>query len=164
MRRTNCPSSKDCCVSTTSVRSGVLGGQGRRGEPLGFGFAEAAALVTPVVWLVLDQVARRGLDVATEGLMERWSRRVRGILRRGAGEPPVELPTLGRAELALVRERILERAVERGMDRAEAEALADGVIARLGSWSTACWAETRPPSGPGRPPWSPTPCCQDSCW
>ncbi|MDN3297463.1 hypothetical protein QWM81_26180 [Streptomyces ficellus] len=109
----------------------ILSGQGRRKEPLGFGFAEAAALVTPVVWLVLDQVARHGVEVVTDSVMERLRGRLRGVLRRGAGASPVELVELDSAQLARVRERVLERAVERGMSRREAEALADGVVARL---------------------------------
>ncbi|UQA97041.1 hypothetical protein [Streptomyces halobius] len=109
----------------------TLARRGRRREPLGFGYAEAAALVTPVVWLVLDQAARRGVDAATERLMRRGRTRLRRLLRRAPGTPDRVLIELARDELALVRTHILERATERGIDRREAEALADGVVARL---------------------------------
>jgi hypothetical protein len=40
-----------------------LRGRGRRREPLGFGLGEVAALVTPVVWLVVDEIARQVGDL-----------------------------------------------------------------------------------------------------
>lgn len=115
----------------------------QRREPLGFGYAEVAALVTPVVWLVLDQVARRGVDAATEHLAVRGRERMRRLLRRAPAAPDRELTALGPAELALVRGHILERATERGIDRAAAEALADSVVARL--------ATSAPQEGPETP-------------
>ncbi|MFD7663852.1 hypothetical protein [Streptomyces sp. NPDC059788] len=100
-------------------------------EPLGFGYAELAALVTPVVWLVLDQAARRGVDAAVESVTARGRAGVRRLLRRPPAAPDRVLPGLGPAELALVRTHILERAAERGIGRREAEALADSVVARI---------------------------------
>ncbi|MFK0260252.1 hypothetical protein ACIQU1_02760 [Streptomyces angustmyceticus] len=118
----------------------TLGRRGQKREPLGFGYAEVAALVTPVVWLVLDQAARRAVDTATESLLTRGRSGMRRMLRR-APAPPQRVPVeLDPAELALVRAQILERAAERGIEAREAEALADGVVARL---ATAA-AETRP--------------------
>lgn len=105
--------------------------QRRRREPLGFGYAEVAALVTPVVWLVLDQAARRGVDMATDRLMTRGRTGLRRLLRRAPAAPDRVLIELEPDELALVRTHILERATERGIDRQEAEALADSVVARL---------------------------------
>ncbi|MEU5013738.1 hypothetical protein AB0G35_26270 [Streptomyces sp. NPDC021749] len=109
----------------------TLGRQGRRGEPLGFGYAEMVSLVTPVVWLVLDQAARRGVDMATENVLARGRAGLRRLLRRAPAAPDRVLIELARDELTLVRTHILERAVERGLDREEAEALADSVVARL---------------------------------
>ncbi|TJZ44536.1 hypothetical protein FCH28_29810 [Streptomyces piniterrae] len=105
--------------------------QGHRREPLGFGYAEVAALITPVIWLVLDQAARRGVDMATDSLATRGRARLRRLLRRAPAAPERVLITLQAEELALVRTHILERAVERGIDRREAEALADSVVARI---------------------------------
>jgi hypothetical protein len=44
-----------------------LARSGRRRDPLGFGVGEIAALVTPVVWLVLDEAAKRAADSAVDG-------------------------------------------------------------------------------------------------
>ncbi|MGW1892554.1 hypothetical protein ACWCP6_20300 [Streptomyces sp. NPDC002004] len=109
----------------------ILTRQGRSREPLGFGYAEVAALVTPVVWLVLDQAARRAADVATESAMARGRAGVRRLLRRAPAASDRVLIELAPAELALVRRHILEGAAERGIERREAEALADGVVARI---------------------------------
>ncbi len=38
----------------------VLSRRPRRGEPLGFGLEQAVPLLTPVVWLSLDEAVRRG--------------------------------------------------------------------------------------------------------
>ncbi|MFI8895735.1 hypothetical protein [Streptomyces paradoxus] len=109
----------------------VLDGRGPRREPLGFGLAEATALVTAVVWLVLDQVARRALDAAADGLVERGRSGLRRVLRRSATAPPRTLPDLDRAQLSLVRTQILRHATERGIDADEATSLADAVVAHL---------------------------------
>lgn len=109
----------------------ILAGRGIRREPLGFGLAEATGLVTAVVWLVLDQTARRAVDSAADGLIERGRAGLRRVLRRAPAEPPRTLPELDRAQLTAVRTQILERAAERGIDGREAEGLADAVVARL---------------------------------
>ena len=109
----------------------ILTQRARNREPLGFGYAEVAALVTPMVWLVLDQAARRAADVATESVMARGRAWVRRLLRRTPAAPDRVLIELAPAELALVRTHILERAAERGIERRDAEALADSVVARI---------------------------------
>ncbi|HWM40321.1 MAG TPA: hypothetical protein VNS49_24775 [Streptomyces sp.] len=126
----------------------ILAGHGPRREPLGFGFAEAAALVTPVVWLVLDQAARRGVDAAADGLLEKGRTLLRRALRREEVPQPRELPELDRDQLTLVRTSILERAAGQGIGTRQAEALADGVVARL---ATAGASETGGPSEAGGP-------------
>lgn len=122
----------------------TLSRRGQRREPLGFGYAEVAALVTPVVWLVLDQAARRAVDTATESMLTRGRSGVRRLLRRAPAPPERELVALDPAELALVRTHILERAAERGIERQEAEALADGVVAKLAT--AAETGQERPPT------------------
>ncbi len=124
----------------------TLAGGGQKREPLGFGYAEVSALVTPVVWLVLDQAARRTVDRATEGLLARGRAGVRRLLRRAPGAPSRTLIALDPVELALVRTRIVEQATERGVDRREAEALADSVVARI---ATAAAADEARPETPG---------------
>ncbi|GAA2403155.1 hypothetical protein [Streptomyces coeruleofuscus] len=109
----------------------ILAGQGARREPLGFGLAEVTALVTAVVWLVLDQAARRAIDTAADSAIERSRSGLRRLLRRAPAEPPRLLPEWDRAELAALRVQIVDRAVERGIDGSEAQALADAVVAHL---------------------------------
>ncbi|HWM38530.1 MAG TPA: hypothetical protein VNS49_15570 [Streptomyces sp.] len=109
----------------------ILTARKRKREPLGFGYAEVAALITPVLWLVLDQAARRGADRATESLLARGRSGVRRLLHRTPAAPGRVLIELEPDELALVRTQIVERAAERGIERREAEALADSVVARI---------------------------------
>jgi hypothetical protein len=109
----------------------VLAGSGARREPLGFGLAEAGALVTAVVWLVLDQVARRAVDAAADGVVGRARAGLRRVLRGGSAEPPRSLPELDRAQLTRVRAQILRRAAEQGLDDRTAQTLADTVVAHL---------------------------------
>ncbi|MEN2423877.1 hypothetical protein AABB02_37945 [Streptomyces rimosus] len=129
----------------------TLTGRGRRREPLGFGYAELTALVTPVVWLVLDQAARRTVDAAMESVTARGRAGMRRLFRRTRtpAAPDRVLAGLDPAELALVRRHILERAAERGIDPREAEALADGVVARI---ATAGGEQPAVTDGPDAPP------------
>ncbi|GAA2089130.1 hypothetical protein GCM10009759_11790 [Kitasatospora saccharophila] len=108
----------------------VLRGRGPRREPLGFGFAEVAALVTPVVWLALDQVLKQTAETIAESALRRCRSGIRKLLRRQA-EPPVSVVELTPEQLALVRTLVLERAAERGIAPQEAEALANDVVARI---------------------------------
>jgi hypothetical protein len=98
-------------------------------EPLGFGLGEAAALVTPLVWMALDEAARRivSATVAAAG------RRARGWLRRigRRSTTPRVLPPLTPGQLEAVRLRVAQLGVESGMDDAAAEVLAERVVARL---------------------------------
>ncbi|WP_199836128.1 hypothetical protein [Streptomyces sp. TP-A0356] len=111
------------------IRTLTRRGQGR--EPLGFGYAELAALVTPVVWGVLDQVSRRTIDMATDTAITRSRARLRRLMRRDRTVPPQVLPVLTPPEMALLRAHILERGAERGIALQDAEALADSVLARI---------------------------------
>ncbi|MFE6501651.1 hypothetical protein [Kitasatospora sp. NPDC057738] len=111
----------------TVVRRLSRGG-GRR-EPLGFGIGEVAALVTPVVWLVLDEVAQR--MVATT--VDRASRGATGLVRRLFRRPAraAELQPLTREQLAEVRALLLTAGEQRGLAPDLTEEIADRVVARL---------------------------------
>ncbi|WP_446038542.1 hypothetical protein [Streptomyces sp. SID1121] len=144
----------------------VLSGGGRRREALGFGYAEAATMITPVVWLVLDQVARRGVDAVTDAVTDsavRRSRRgLRRLLRRGSADEPRTLTELDRAQLAAVRARVVERATAQGISGEQAEALADSVVARLATGDPAPNAPNAPDApdasaSAGSPTATPTP-------
>ena len=100
-----------------------------RREPLGFGLGEVVLLVTPLVWLVLDQAAQRIAGAAVGG-SARWLRAlVRRLLRRPPA--PVVVPPLTREQLADVRGLIVEAAVQLGIAQKRAAAIADAVVTRL---------------------------------
>ncbi|MFI1198749.1 hypothetical protein ACH4VR_04630 [Streptomyces sp. NPDC020883] len=101
----------------------------RRREPLGFGLDEVAVLVTPVVWLGVDQAAKRIADSAVDGA----SKGAKAVLRKVSRRPtsPVVVPPLTPAQLGEVRRAMLEMAVQRGLAQEQAVAVADAVVARL---------------------------------
>jgi hypothetical protein len=103
---------------------------GPRREPLGFGWGEVVGLVTPVVWLVLDQVAQRLAGAAVDGT----TRGTRGLLRRFVrrNRAPAAIPKLTGDQLAELRREVLEQAIRRGLDAGTAIDLADTLVRRLG--------------------------------
>ncbi|MEV0411465.1 hypothetical protein AB0I68_11845 [Streptomyces sp. NPDC050448] len=111
----------------TAVRR--LGGRGRRRETLGFGLGEVAALVTPVVWLAVDQAAQRIAGAAVDGAASGARSALRKLLRRPA--EAVTVPPLTREQLAEVRKSVLETAAQRGLEEVRALTIADAVVARL---------------------------------
>lgn len=110
----------------------------RRGggdDALGFGMAEALVLVTPMVWMAVQEVVTRMTDAAADSLGQRIRAAARRLLRRKQPAPP--LPHFGSAELSEVRRRILELAKESGLKPNRAELLADSVVGRLALTGTA---------------------------
>ncbi|MFF4579904.1 hypothetical protein ACFY15_16120 [Streptomyces sp. NPDC001373] len=103
-----------------------LSGRGPR-DPLGFGVTEVAALVTAVVWLVLDQVAAALVGAAVERAGRRSGGWLRRLFRRPL--PPAVLPPLDPAQLAAVHRRVVEAATRRGLTAERAAELADAVVA-----------------------------------
>ncbi|MFE4256132.1 hypothetical protein ACFRU3_43255 [Streptomyces sp. NPDC056910] len=105
-----------------------LSGRGKQ-EPLGFGLAEAAALATPVVWLVLNQVASTLAGAAAQGAIRQSGRWLKRVVRRPL--PPAVLPPLDRDQLAEIHRHVLDVAVQRGAAVERAQELADAVVAAL---------------------------------
>ncbi|MFH8681620.1 M48 family metalloprotease [Streptomyces lydicus] len=102
---------------------------GRRREPLGFGAGEATALVTGVVWLALDETVRQLGERAANGALRGARSLLRRVLRR---QPePATLPPLTPEQLVEVRQRVLEVAARRALERERAGTVADAVVARL---------------------------------
>ncbi|KJK59211.1 hypothetical protein UK12_05595 [Saccharothrix sp. ST-888] len=132
----------------TAVRR--LRPQGGRREPLGFGLGEIVTLVTPVVWLALDETAKKLAETASDAAVKGGRAMLRKVLRRPTA--PVVVPPLTPAQLAEVRERVLETASHRGLEAARAEAIADAVVARL-----ALAAADPDPQGPSGPTGAGTP-------
>lgn len=111
----------------------VLTDPARRQDPLAFGVTEVAALVTPVVWLVVDEVARRGVGRAADGMFARLASALRRLFGRKGSTPPrrsVPLP-LTPEQLEAVHARVLERAGAMDIDEGTAQILADAVVSRL---------------------------------
>lgn len=106
-----------------------LGDRGRRRETLGFGLGEIAALVTPVVWLAVNQAAQRIVGAAVDGTVGRAGSALRKLLRR-SGEH-VTVPPLTREQLSGVRKSVLEVAAQRGLEAERASVIADAVVARM---------------------------------
>jgi hypothetical protein len=106
-----------------------LGGRSRRNEQLGFGLGEIAALVTPVVWLALHQMAQRLAAAAVDEAAHGAKAVLRKVLRRTAGAETI--PPLTREQLGEVRELVLASAAQRGLGERRASVLADTVVARL---------------------------------
>jgi hypothetical protein len=101
----------------------------RRREPLGFGAGEIAALVTPIVWLIVDEAAKQAVGSAVGGAAKGAKALLRRILRRRVA--PVTVPALTPEQLGQVRQRVLETAKQRGFEQERATAIADAVVARL---------------------------------
>lgn len=101
----------------------------RRREPLGFGLGEVVPLVTPVLWLALDEAVRRGADDVADGLLAGALRLLRRVFHRPAPPRPVGPFTQG--QLQLIRKRARELALEYGRDRKDAEALAERLVAKI---------------------------------
>jgi hypothetical protein len=101
----------------------------RRREPLGFGLGEVVTLVTPVLWIALDEAVRRGAGDMADGLLALALRLLRRVFRRPAPLRRVEPFTQG--QLQFLRRRARELALEYGHERKDAEALAERLVARI---------------------------------
>lgn len=107
-----------------------LGGEVRRREPLGFGLGEVAALVTPVVWLAVDQATQQIVGTWVQNRVARTGAALRRVFRRSASEPVV-IPPLTREQLVLVQRSVLTMAAQRGLEPERAAVIADAVVTRL---------------------------------
>ncbi|MFE2943750.1 hypothetical protein ACFXKG_32560 [Streptomyces sp. NPDC059255] len=106
----------------------ALAGRGRGEEGLGFGLTEVTPLVTPIVWLVINEFVSRGVGTTVDGIVARARRLFR---RRSRGQESLAEPTLTGDELDAVHRRIREQAAEAGIGTDESRRLADAVVARL---------------------------------
>jgi hypothetical protein len=108
-------------------------------------------LATPVVWLVVHQLADRAAASAVDGAARGTRTLLRKVFRRRAA--PVEVPALTREQLGEVRQQVLEVAVRRGLDDERATAIADALVARLALAAPATPVlEPASPDGPGPEP------------
>lgn len=107
-----------------------LGDRRRRSDPLGFGPDEFVAFVTPLVWIVLNEIATRGASVAVDGgqkgLKGLWGR----VFRRNRARREL-LPKMSSEELDRVRTKVLDELKRAGIKERRATAVADAVLRRL---------------------------------
>jgi hypothetical protein len=106
-----------------------LTGRGRRREPLGFGVDELAVLATPVVWLAVDEAAKRAAGMAVDTGATRVAALWRRLFRRRPG--PATVAPLTREQLAAVHESVLRMARQRGVSERRAADIAAAVVAGL---------------------------------
>ncbi|MEU8036898.1 hypothetical protein [Streptosporangium sp. NPDC049078] len=106
-----------------------LGRRRGRREPLGFGLGEVAVLVTPVVWLVVDEAARRIGSEAGGSAAKGTKAILRKLLRKRT--PAVVVPALTREQLAEVHQQVVETAMKHGLEDSRARLIADAVAGRL---------------------------------
>lgn len=133
-----------------------LGGRRRRSDTLGFGFGEVAALVTPVVWLALNQAAQQLVGTAVDSGVGRARAALRRLSRRPA--EAVTVPPLSREQLALVRQSVLTTAARHGLEEERATRIADAVLTRLVlAGPEDPGPEPAGPDGPADPTGSPDP-------
>ncbi|MFE6155838.1 hypothetical protein [Streptomyces sp. NPDC057889] len=114
-------------------------------EPLGFGLETVVALVVPVVWGALAEVARQTLQGAAQSGIARLKRRWG---RSAADTGPLTLPPLDREQILHVRRTVLTRCAAAGMDAARAATVADSVAARLSLGELPDASETGPETQP----------------
>nr|WP_285559908.1 hypothetical protein [Streptomyces hygroscopicus] len=99
-------------------------------SPLGFGTGAVAVLVTPLVWMVLQQFAQELTAASARTLTQRAHAWLQRLLRR---TPPAVtvLPQLDGEQLDRLHRIVKERARETGMGEQEADRLASCVISHI---------------------------------
>lgn len=102
---------------------------GKRNEPLGFGVEEVTALATPVLWLALDEMAKRLAERAADGALTGVKGLARKLLHKDSAKRT--LPELSEDDLGEVERLLTELAATRGLDSALAQAIATVAVARL---------------------------------
>jgi hypothetical protein len=113
----------------------------RERDPVGFGLDQVTTLMTPVAWIVVDELVRRVTDDTADSYGHRIVRVLRAAIRRLTRRPataPVAEPSSSAAppaltvqQLAAVRRQIAELAPRHGLTTEEAEILGDRVVAKL---------------------------------
>ncbi|MER0443950.1 hypothetical protein ABR738_05120 [Streptomyces sp. Edi4] len=110
-----------------------LGGRRRGGGTIGFGLNDVVLVLTPVVWMAVDEALRevvgKGVDAGTRGMKVTFRRVLR---RRGtAAGAPAPLPPLNEDQLSRVRGIVEQSARRRGISQRRATEIADLVTSRL---------------------------------
>lgn len=98
-------------------------------EPLGFGVGEIVALVTPVLWLLLEKLAESAAEKAVDEASEQgaaWWRR-----RRRSRREPLELPPMSAEEIERAGAAVRLAFAESDLEEDKVEAVARAVETAL---------------------------------
>ena len=94
-----------------------------RDEQLGFGVESVAVLISPVLYIVLDQALRKIVDDTIDGARRRWGRR-----RRKSANV---VPQLSTAQIADIRSHVVDLARQHGVPADKTERVGEAVVAVL---------------------------------
>ncbi|WP_194833392.1 hypothetical protein [Nocardia sp. XZ_19_369] len=96
---------------------------------LGFGIDDMVVLASPVVWVAVNEAAKRFTNDAITGGGKAARFGLRTVFRRTGAESTV--PPLTREQIAEIRTQIVDSAVRSGMADDRAQVIADSVAGRL---------------------------------
>jgi hypothetical protein len=107
-----------------------LTGRPRHDEPLGFGVEIVGALLTPILWIAVDEAVRRVVASTVEQpgrtrLVRLWP------FGRRRGPVPLTVPSLTREQLETVEQAVLAAAQQARLSSDRGERIADAVVRRL---------------------------------
>jgi hypothetical protein len=116
-----------------------------RDERLGFGLEDVAVLVSPVLYIALDQAVRKIVDDSIDGARRRAPRWARWVTRRGKGAPTVP-PALSAQHIAEIRDQVTALAKERGVPDDKIERVREALAEVLSNDDEDGSAGTPPPA------------------
>lgn len=100
-----------------------------RDEPLAFGLGEMATLITPVVWITLNEAAREFGSAAGDGMFAGLGALLRRLLRRKPR--PATVPPLTEAQRERVREAVRRELLNRKIGEQRAGDISNAVFYEL---------------------------------
>lgn len=101
----------------------------RKQEHLGFGLGEVAVLVTPILWLALNEAAKQIVGDTVKMTGNRLKAATIRIFGKAAG--PATLPAMNEKQREALRQEVITSALEKGLPRERAYELADALISRI---------------------------------
>jgi len=115
-----------------------------RDERLGFGLEDVVVLVSPVLYIVLDQAFRKIVDDSIDGGRRWLSRWALWVTRRRKVAPTV--PVLSEQHIAEIRDQVTALAEERGVPGDKIERVREAVVKVLSSGAESGSTGTGSPS------------------
>lgn len=106
----------------------------RRRERLGFGLESVSILLTPVVWIAVDEAVRRVIDTSVDHARTARVFR-RGVFSRRRKAVPVNSPELTREQLRRIEQCVLDAARQAKVPEDKCERIADATVRRVATMS-----------------------------